>query len=181
VNLAKANVKDPNAWPADVLNRIRDQEGKPFTSEQELLLWTRSAGLNEKQTAALLAGVPDHVRRPANVLFCLDLADGRILWKRELPLPAGAKLDWGGHSTPAVAGDLVVALGWDGTLFACAKDTGELRWSNSVPRSLAARGLKKLKGGQSRFLAVAGRRVGRRAGRCVGGVRSQRWFATLAS
>lgn len=63
---------------------------------------------------------PDRVVVPTDWgLVALDRGDGQTVW--EAPLGDRA-------STPAVAGDLVVAALWDGALVAVDAASGELRW-----------------------------------------------------
>lgn len=65
-------------------------------------------------------------------LFCLDAADGRVLWKKDLVKEHHAQLPrWGASAAPLVEGELLIAIA-GGQPGACVtafhKDTGGLVW-----------------------------------------------------
>lgn len=74
------------------------------------------------------------------VIDAWTLAEGKPLWRSALPATYRDDFgfDEGPRSTPAVAGDTVVALGADGRLRAVGVDDGTLRWTVDFRESLGA-------------------------------------------
>jgi len=72
-------------------------------------------------------------RRDTDIIWCLDAATGKELWRHEYPEPLAAGLYEGGvNSTPTVDGDRVFALSKSGKLFCLRADTGAVVWSKNL-------------------------------------------------
>jgi outer membrane protein assembly factor BamB len=70
------------------------------------------------------------------VVAALDAATGATRWEHSYPAPfvSGMNMEYGPgpHSTPLVAGDLVVAVGVTGKMHALDKRTGRVVWSQDL-------------------------------------------------
>lgn len=70
------------------------------------------------------------------VVIALDPQTGNTLWEHRYPAPPVPKMDLeygpGPHSTPLIAGDLVVSVGATGKMQALDLNTGRVRWSHDL-------------------------------------------------
>lgn len=69
-------------------------------------------------------------------LVCLQVADGKLLWQKNLVKEYGGRVpNWGYSESPLVDGDKVIATpgGSDATLVALNKRTGGVVWKAQVP------------------------------------------------
>jgi outer membrane protein assembly factor BamB len=69
-------------------------------------------------------------------LACLEAADGRIVWKKDLVTDFGGRVPgWGYTESPLVDGDRVIVTpgGRQATLVALNKNTGDVVWKAVVP------------------------------------------------
>lgn len=74
-------------------------------------------------------------------LRCVDVTDGRVLWKRDLPRDFEAQLpEWGLCSTPLLVEDLVIVNpgGAGASLVALDQATGRTRWTSPGRRAAYA-------------------------------------------
>jgi outer membrane protein assembly factor BamB len=88
---------------------------------------------------------------------CLQVADGKILWQRNLVTDLGGRIPtWKYNESPLVDGDKVICTpgGVETTLAALNKLTGETIWKSHVPDGFAG-------GSENRGGAPGGRRGGR--------------------
>ena len=69
------------------------------------------------------------------ILFCAKTAGGEIVWKKDLKIDLGGKMqnNWGYSESPLVDGDIVACTpgGTKGTVAALDKNTGEVRWQST--------------------------------------------------
>ncbi len=72
-------------------------------------------------------------------VFCLDAANGKVLWKHEYPVNYSVSYPAGPRCTPTVDGDRVYSLGTEGNLFCFAVDSGEIVWSKDLPRDFGTK------------------------------------------
>ena len=71
--------------------------------------------------------------KDADILYCLDAATGRELWRHSSPCPLERRSFEGGTAgTPAVAGERVFTLGQKGDLFAIEAASGKVLWSKNL-------------------------------------------------
>jgi outer membrane protein assembly factor BamB len=69
----------------------------------------------------------------ADIVFCLDAATGRELWRHSYPAERDPKLYEGGpNSTPTVDDGSLYTLGRKGELFCLDAKTGKVRWSKML-------------------------------------------------
>lgn len=72
----------------------------------------------------------------AGDVVCMDVADGTVIWRRNLSTDFGGKLPkWSYRESPLIDGEKVIVTpgGKDATLVALNKETGKTIWSSSVP------------------------------------------------
>jgi outer membrane protein assembly factor BamB len=74
-------------------------------------------------------------------LLCMDLQNGKELWKTKMGPPwTQGKSAWqSSRSTPTVDGNLVFVLTADGTLACCDTDTGKKHWQKSLTNDLGGK------------------------------------------
>ncbi len=65
-------------------------------------------------------------------LFCFDVANGHVVWQKNLPADCGTKIpEWGMAGAPLVDGDQLIVLAGgkqDGLVISFDKETGAERW-----------------------------------------------------
>lgn len=120
-----------------------------FTPSMQIgLLWKQRPAAGAGESGAGLAPmVADGRLYAAGIdgkVAALDAATGRTLWSRHLGEREGGRLRRGGRSLrwtggPAVAGDLLVVGGLDGTLHALSAEDGSERWQASLPSEVISR------------------------------------------
>ncbi|MBM3860390.1 MAG: alcohol dehydrogenase [Verrucomicrobia bacterium] len=77
-------------------------------------------------------------RRNTDIVWCLDDATGKELWKHEYPEPLAPHLYEGGpNTTPTADGDHVFTLSRSGQLFCLRADTGKVVWSRNLTTDFA--------------------------------------------
>lgn len=97
------------------------------------------------------------------ILVCLDAADGRELWRSRLGVGFQNYHGDGPRSTPLVHGDLVFAIGTQGTLLAANRETGRTIWRHDLVEEYGARlpsygyASSPLMVGDTLFVETAGR------------------------
>ena len=75
----------------------------------------------------------------AEALFCLGLDDGQIRWQSPLGQKAGGGGYPGPRGTPTVDGDLIYAIGSDGTLGCFRRDGGQTVWQKNLKRDFGGK------------------------------------------
>ncbi len=75
--------------------------------------------------------------KPNDVVYCLNLADGKILWRFSYPTKPFQYP--GPRATPVVDGECVYTLGAEGHLHCLDASTGKVRWSRNITRDYHAR------------------------------------------
>lgn len=70
-------------------------------------------------------------------LACLDVADGKIVWQKNLAKDFGGRMmsSWGYSESPLIDGDKLICTpgGKDATVLALDKKTGDVVWKGPVP------------------------------------------------
>jgi outer membrane protein assembly factor BamB len=134
-----ANEKEP----AEEENKEEESEGKDwvycFDAESGKPLWTHSYdcalvdNLHEGGPAATPTVDGKHVYTVSKQghLFCLDVASGEVVWKREFAADFGVEMPiWGYACSPLVHGNLLIVDA--GPTAAYNKLTGELVWQTDT-------------------------------------------------
>jgi len=68
----------------------------------------------------------------SDVLFCLDAASGKTIWRVPLREPAGSET---ASATPCIANGKVYIVGSGGTLYCLTADAGSPVWETKLPRT----------------------------------------------
>ena len=121
-----------DAFPLDVYDKLLTVSKKRFANEAALVQWLNEQGFSEKIKKEIMAAVPPTMKVAEDVVICLDLANGRTLWKCKSPGEATGRM---ASSTPCVANGRVYALG-SAHFHAVDASSGKLLWS----APLAAKG-----------------------------------------
>ncbi len=70
-------------------------------------------------------------------LVCLNVADGKLVWRKSLPRDFGGRMmsGWGYSESPLIDGDKLICTpgGKEATLAALNKKTGDVIWKSAVP------------------------------------------------
>lgn len=78
-------------------------------------------------------------------LACLQVADGKVVWQKNLVKDFGGKLpQWSYRESPLIDGDKLLCTpgGSDATFVALDKKTGDLLWKSKLPASTGGEGKK---------------------------------------
>lgn len=118
------------AMPIEVLDKLAGQQQRIFANEAELKTWLAEQGWSEAIQAQILAAVPPTKRVAEDTVLCLDINDGKTLWKTAVP---GEPTGRGSSSTPCVAEGKVFALG-STQAHAVDATTGKVLWSAPLPQ-----------------------------------------------
>ena len=130
--------------PAAYWTQYRGPHGNGVYDEQELLLsWSEGAAprlwsvaLGPAYSSVVVAGglvITMEQRREREAVVAFDLEDGRLVWEHSWPARFYQVLSKEGpRATPAVQGELVVALGAKGELRCLDLATGALQWRSDL-------------------------------------------------
>lgn len=78
-------------------------------------------------------------RDNVDTVWCLDSADGKVLWQHDYESPLDDRFFEGGPtSTPTIDGDRVYTLGRQGDLFCFQTQDGKVVWSNNIAQTTEA-------------------------------------------
>ena len=118
------------AIPLDALDKLAGQQQRIFANDAELRAWLDEHQFSDETKKQVLEAVPPTRRIAEDTVVCLDLANGKTLWKTTAP---GAPTGRGSSSTPCIADGRVFALG---SVAAYAVDlaTGKTLWSAPLPQ-----------------------------------------------
>jgi outer membrane protein assembly factor BamB len=106
-------------------------------------LWAASIGSGDPNSTPTVDGNRVYALTHNGTLACLDVADGKIVWKKELTTDFGGSVPhWGYSESVLVDGDRVVCTPGSkrAMLAALDKKTGETVWTAQSPDSLGSRG-----------------------------------------
>jgi outer membrane protein assembly factor BamB len=103
--------------------------------------WAVPIGSGEPNSTPTVDGNRVYALSDKGTLVCLDVADGKIFWKREMTTDfGGTRPNWGYSESVLVDGDRVVCTPGSkrAMLAALDKKTGETIWTAPTPDSLGA-------------------------------------------
>jgi outer membrane protein assembly factor BamB len=105
------------------------------------ILWKREvgqgyAGIAVAQSKAVLF----HRVSGKEVVECMDVASGKVVWKASFPVAysGGLSSDSGPRCTPLIYKNLVIVFGIDGSLHCVSFKDGRKLWSRSIAREYKA-------------------------------------------
>jgi outer membrane protein assembly factor BamB len=106
-------------------------------------LWDVSIGTGEPNSTPTVDGNRVYALSRNGTLACLNVADGKLLWKKELTTDFGGSVPtWGYSESVLVDGDRVVCTPGSARamLVALDKKTGETVWESPTPERLGGQG-----------------------------------------
>jgi outer membrane protein assembly factor BamB len=118
-----------DAIPLEVYDKLLTVSKKRFPNEAALVKWLEEQNFGEKLNKEILAAVPPTMKMAEDVVVCLDLANGKTLWKFKSPGEAVGRM---ASSTPCVADGRVYFLG-STHFYAVDAATGKQVWSVPTP------------------------------------------------
>ena len=122
-------IRGATALDLVTLDKLAALRGKPYAEDEDLEKALIAAGLDNKQTDAVVAELTGHRMRAVDVLFCFDAATGKTLWKVEYP---GAMFEYGTSSTPCIAGERIYFSG-GATIYCLNLKDGSEIWQAPCP------------------------------------------------
>ena len=116
-------------------------ESAAFSSEGPRELWRVQLGTGlSSVTVADGRAFSSGYKDKQEVLYCLNPANGRIIWSHAWPAKLGDYLFEGGpRATPTVDGERVYTLGADGHVVCAAVATGKVLWEKNLVRDFDGR------------------------------------------
>jgi len=102
-------------------------------------LWKASVGTGFS-SIAVAGGRAYTMGNEKNIdtVFCLDVTDGKVLWRHSYPAGLDAYLYEGGpNATPTVEGRVVYSVGRRGQLFCLEAESGKVIWSGNLTKDFA--------------------------------------------
>lgn len=114
------------AMPWDVLQKLSTIRGQEFETQAKLDEWFDANKIDEAARKQIMAVVPTTKQQARDIVYCLDAASGKTLWKSEFP---GRPYQWGVSGTPLVTGDRVYVCGAASKVYCLNAKTGETVWS----------------------------------------------------
>jgi len=73
------------ALPLETLSKLEAVADKPFASQAEFDAWIKQQGIDDATAKTIMKRVPTTKPGGTDVLFCLEEATGKTLWKKEFP------------------------------------------------------------------------------------------------
>jgi outer membrane protein assembly factor BamB len=118
---ATATPKWPEAWKRAWRTDVGEGYSSPVVSGNRVFVHSR--------------------KDPDELVTAIDLATGKILWQKTYPSPFNKNqyaksMAKGPHSTPLVAGNIVITMGGSGIVSAWSTQTGSLVWRKDYSSSV---------------------------------------------
>jgi len=124
-----------DALPMDVLKKLDAIVDREFASQAELDVWMKEQGVDAAAVKTIMTKIPTTERGAADLLYALDSATGKTLWKKERP---GNRWTYAtGTSTPTVSGGKCYFLSSSTVAFCLNAADGNVIWE-SKPLGRAA-------------------------------------------
>jgi len=125
---------------SDGVSKETDWNGD-WSADGPKITWTKEVGIGfssivvKNERAYTLGHVDGH-----DVVYCLDVTDGREVWKHAYVAPLDDRdFEGGPTSTPTVDGDRLYVLSRAGELFCFNAATGEMVWKKHVADEVEVR------------------------------------------
>jgi outer membrane protein assembly factor BamB len=100
--------KGRSAVALDLLDKLASAKGREFPDQAALEKWLDDQAIPADLKKRVVEVIPTTRPVSKDVIVCLDLADGHIVWKKEYPGQASA---WGSSSTPCLVNDRCYVAG----------------------------------------------------------------------
>lgn len=115
----------------ELVSCYRLDSGQPVWHHGDMArFWEANAGAGPRGTPTL-DGDEVYTLGATGLLNALRVADGSVIWSRDIAAETGAETPiWGFSASPLVLGDLVLAAA-AGDLIACDRLTGAVRWKSA--------------------------------------------------
>jgi outer membrane protein assembly factor BamB len=115
-----------NALSLEVLGKLATMADRSFTNQVALEQWFDENQIEAPVRKMVCNAIPTSTARAEDTIYCLNAADGMIVWKRSYP---GVVRGWGGCCTPCVADGRVYVLGSDSMLYCLNAKDGADVWT----------------------------------------------------
>lgn len=129
-NIIKARLSaGSQALPLETLAKLKDIQDKEFASQAELDAWFEAKGFDEAVRKGIMKAIPTTKTLYADLLYCLDMASGKTIWKQQKP---GSKVWQGAHPTLCVYGDHCYMFGSSTAMFCLDVKDGKEIWKSEI-------------------------------------------------
>ncbi len=133
---ATLDAEDWYRWRGPELNGISSETDwqSEWPTGKMPIAWTIDVGTGfssvvvQDNRAYTLGHVDDH-----DVVYCIDVTDGHVIWKHAYPASLDARdFEGGPTTTPTIDGDRVYVLSRAGELFCFDNKSGEVCWQKQI-------------------------------------------------
>lgn len=118
-----------NAISLDTLNKLTSICDKEFPDQDAINKWFNENNITSNESERIQKEIPTTREIANDVILCLDLSDGKVLWKKEY---SGVPTGYGSSSTPLVVNRRVYVAGHN-TVYCLDSVIGDEIWKTSVP------------------------------------------------
>lgn len=118
-----------DAFPLEAYDKLQTVLDKRFPNQAALEQWVNEQNFGDKVKKEILTAVPPTMRVAEDAVICVDLANGKTVWKFTLP---GEVVSRNASSTPCVADGRVYAIG-STHVYAVDAATGKQVWAVPSP------------------------------------------------
>ena len=123
-------MKGNDMLPVPVLRKVMSLIGRQFAKQADLDAWYAENGIEEPARAPINSCFPKQSSTIEDIVFCLDAATGKTLWKKSWPGAAGT---WGLSTVPLIAGKRLYFLGGNGVVRCLDTESGNELWKTAKP------------------------------------------------
>ncbi len=138
---ATASAAEWHRWRGPDANGISAEKVEPWAAAGPKVLWRAEVGLGFSSiSVANGRAYTMGYQTDADVVTCLDINTGKVLWRHEAP---GLKMEnvyeGGPNATPTIDGGTVYAFRRRGNIYALEAATGKVLWERDLARELKAK------------------------------------------
>jgi outer membrane protein assembly factor BamB len=112
-----------------LLEKLSSVLNREFAGQAELDAWLAENKIEGEEKKLALSRFPDRVEKGEDIIYCLDAATGKTLWKTAFP---GVAHPNGSSSTPCVADGRVYVIGSGGDVYCVDAVTGKDIWKDKI-------------------------------------------------
>jgi len=116
--------KGRTAFALDLLDKLASAKGQEFADQAALEKWLDEHAIPADLKKRVVELIPTTRTVSKDVIVCLDLTDGRIVWKKEYP---GHSTTWGSSSTPCLVNGRCYVAGAK-TIYCLSAADGQEVW-----------------------------------------------------
>lgn len=124
-----------DALPLEVLKKVGTIKDRAFSNQNELDKWLTENNIPEDAKKAILRVIPTSERRANDVVFCLDTATGRVVWRTAYPVENKGS---DASSTVCIVDGRCYVAGSNGDVYCLDAKTGKKIWKTRATKGVDA-------------------------------------------